>query len=130
MLLGHPGGPMWTRRDLGAWTIPKGGVEPGETPLAAAIREFTEETGFEIAGPFRELTPIRQRSGKRVLAWAVEADPDLAGFASGVFEMEWPPRSGRRQAYPELDRVAWFGVDDALRRILPAQAPLIVEATT
>ncbi len=129
VLLGHPGGPLWARRDLGAWTIPKGAVEPGETPLDAARREFAEETGLSVEGPFRELSAIRQKSGKRVLAWAVKADPDLAGFTSLTFEMEWPPRSGARRVYPELDRVAWFPLTEALRRILPAQAPLIAEAT-
>jgi predicted NUDIX family NTP pyrophosphohydrolase len=127
-LLAHPGGPLWRRRDLGAWSVPKGLVEPGEAPLAAAVREFREETGLEAAGDFRPLAPIRQKGGKQVLCWALEADLDLAGFAPGEFEMEWPPRSGRRASFPEIDQLRWFGRDDALAHILPAQAPLLLEA--
>ena len=126
-LLGHPGGPMWARRDRGAWMAPKGVVEPGEAPLAAALREFTEETGLvapPVAGP---LTPVRQAGGKQVICWSAEADLDLANFKPGEFEMEWPPRSGRRQRFPELDRVAYFEAEEALGRILPSQAPLIRE---
>lgn len=124
-LLGHPGGPLWVHRDLGAWTIPKGAVEGGETPFDAALREFTEETGLDVAGDFRELKPIRQASGKHVLCWSVEADLDLERFAPGTFEMVWPPRSDQIKAFPELDRLAYFAEAEALVRILPAQAPLI-----
>ncbi|HEY1751532.1 MAG TPA: NUDIX domain-containing protein [Caulobacteraceae bacterium] len=128
VLLAHPGGPLWRRRDLGWWSIPKGLVEAGEAPLDAAVREFREETGLTPAGDFRPLAPIRQKGGKRVLCWALQADLDLAGFAPGEFEMEWPPRSARMQRFPEIDRLDYFGADEALRRILPAQAPLIREA--
>ena len=118
VLLGHPGGPLWARKDFGAWMVPKGLVEPGEDPLDAALREFAEETG---------LTPIRQAGGKHVLCWAAEADLDLTAFRPGAFEMEWPPRSGRRASFPEIDRLAYFDGPQALRRILPSQAPLVEE---
>jgi predicted NUDIX family NTP pyrophosphohydrolase len=127
VLLGHPGGPYWARKDVGAWSIPKGLVEPGDDLLAAARRELSEETGFVADGTFVPLAPVRQKSGKRVHAFAVEADFDLAGFASNTFEIEWPPRSGRRQVFPELDRIDYFGVDAALRKILVYQQPLIRE---
>lgn len=125
ILLAHPGGPFWVRRDPGAWTIPKGQVEPGENHLDCARREFAEETGFAPAGPFVPLGSIRQRSGKVVHAWAAEEDWDPAGLRSNLFEVEWPARSGRMQRYPEIDRAAWFDVGEARRRILPAQEPLI-----
>jgi predicted NUDIX family NTP pyrophosphohydrolase len=128
VLLGHPGGPFWSKRDLGAWSVPKGLVEAGEDPLDAAVREFREETGLEISGPFRPLTPLRQRGGKLVLCWAVEADLDLANFAPGAFEMQWPPRSGRMQRFPEIDQLRYFAVEEAMRRILESQLPLIGEA--
>jgi predicted NUDIX family NTP pyrophosphohydrolase len=128
VLLAHPGGPLWARRDAGAWMIPKGLVEPGETALQAALREFTEETGLTVTGEFRPLRAIRQAGGKQVQAWAVEADLDISGFKPGTFEMEWPPKSGRRAEFPEIDRIAWFGAEAALERILPSQAPLIREA--
>ena len=128
VLLGHPGGPLWRRRDLGSWSIPKGQVEPGEAPLDAALREFAEETGLSVEGVLRPLSPIRQKGGKQVLCWAVEADLDLEGFAPGEFEMEWPPRSGLRARFPEIDQLRYFPTEEALRRILPAQAPLIGEA--
>ena len=128
VLLGHPGGPLWRRRDLGAWTVPKGAVEPGEPSVAAAFREFSEETGLAVSGAPRALTPIQQKGGKRVLCWALEADLDLQAFRPGRFEMEWPPRSGVSIAFPELDRIAYFPVEEALRRVLPAQQPLILEA--
>jgi len=125
VLLVHPGGPFWARRDLGAWSIPKGEVLAGEDPLAAARREAREETGLRAAGPFVPLGAVRQRGGKRVAAWAVEGDFDPAALRSGRFEMEWPPRSGRRQSFPEVDRAAWFGLDEARARILPGQRPLL-----
>lgn len=127
-LLAHPGGPYWARRDAGVWTVPKGGVEPGEAPLDAARREFQEETGLQAAGEFRPLEPVRQKGGKQVLCWWVLCDLDLDGFSPGEFDMEWPPRSGRTARFPEVDRIAWFEPEEALARILPAQAPLIREA--
>lgn len=126
-LLGHPGGPLWARKDLGAWMIPKGLIEAGEEPLAAALREFAEETGLVPPTNLRLLAPFRQAGGKQVVCWSAEADLDLTGFEPGVFEMEWPPRSGRRQAFPELDRVAYLDAPEALARILQSQAPLIHE---
>jgi predicted NUDIX family NTP pyrophosphohydrolase len=125
VLLAHPGGPFWARRDAGAWTIPKGEVAQGEEPLSAARREFEEETGYRPPGPFVALTPVRQRSGKRVQAWASPGDFDPRRLRSSTFEMEWPPRSGRRRRFPEVDRVAWLGVHDARRLVVRAQAELI-----
>lgn len=127
-LLAHPGGPFWKNRDDGAWSIPKGLIGDGEENHAAALREFEEETGQSVTGEFVELTPLKQKSGKVVYCWLVEAELDLATFRSNDFEMEWPPRSGRMQAFPEIDRVARFGPDEALRKILPGQAGFIVEA--
>jgi predicted NUDIX family NTP pyrophosphohydrolase len=128
VLLAHPGGPLWRGRDLGAWSVPKGQPEPGEDLFAAARREFREETGLAVEGAFRPLAPIRQKGGKQVVCWAVEADLDLSGFRPGEFEMVWPSRSGRVQSFPEVDRIAYFGLEEALNRILPAQAPLLLEA--
>jgi predicted NUDIX family NTP pyrophosphohydrolase len=128
VLLAHPGGPLWAKRDAGAWMIPKGLVEAGETALQAALREFEEETGLTVAGDFRPLRTIRQAGGKQVECWAVEADLDITGFKPGTFEMEWPPRSGRRTSFPEIDQIGWFGAEAALEKILPSQAPLIREA--
>jgi predicted NUDIX family NTP pyrophosphohydrolase len=127
VLLGHPGGPYWARKDDGTWTIPKGLTEPDGDLLATARRELTEETGLTADGTFMALAPVRQKSGKTVHAFALEADFDLARFASNTFEIEWPPRSGRRQAYPELDRVGYFGVDAALQKILTYQQPFVRE---
>lgn len=126
VLLAHPGGPYWRNKDAGAWTIPKGAIE-SEDALACAKREFKEETGFSAEGPFVELTPIRQKGGKTVYAFALEANFDLADFASNEFEMEWPPRSGKRARFPEIDRIAYFGLAAARRKILPSQRPLIDE---
>jgi predicted NUDIX family NTP pyrophosphohydrolase len=123
----HPGGPFWAKKDLGAWSLPKGELEEGEDPLAAAVREFTEETGFPIAGDFRPLQPRRQPSGKTILAWAVEGDCDPAKLRSGLFSMEWPPRSGKQQEFPEADRGAWFTLAEARRRIIAGQAPFLDE---
>ena len=125
VLLAHPGGPFWKHKDAGAWTIPKGEIEPGEEPLTAARREFSEETGSIVDGTFRPLGSVRMRSGKVVYAWACEGDIDPATIRSNVFTMEWPPRSGRQQQFPEADRAAWFPLAEARRRILSAQAPLL-----
>lgn len=125
VLLVHPGGPFWARRDAGAWMIPKGEIADGEDPLAAARRELEEETGVRAAGPFLELPPIVQRGGKRVLAWACEGDCDPTRIRSNTVAIEWPPRSGRRLEVPEVDRAAWFDVRTAAERILPSQRPLL-----
>ncbi|MBZ8132639.1 NUDIX domain-containing protein [Afifella sp. IM 167] len=125
VLLVHPGGPYWARKDEGAWSIPKGVVQPGEEPLAAARREFFEETGCAPEGEALPLGVFRQSSAKLVTAFAVEGDFDLAGFASNAFEMEWPPHSGEMAAFPEADRGGWFTLKEARRKILPGQAPIL-----
>ena len=125
VLLVHPGGPLWAKKDEGAWSIPKGEIDAGEDPLAAARREFEEELGTEVSGEFIALRPIRQASGKLVYAWAVESDFDVATLMSGTFSMEWPPRSGRMQDFPEVDRAEWFTIDDARRKINQAQVALL-----
>ena len=128
-LLVHPGGPFWRGRDAGAWSIPKGLVGDGEDPLAAARREFAEEVGIAApAGGYRRLADLRQKAGKRVLCWLVEADLDLAGFHSNSFEIEWPPRSGRRASFPECDQARYFAADAARERILAGQRGFIDEA--
>jgi predicted NUDIX family NTP pyrophosphohydrolase len=126
VLLAHPGGPYWRKRDEGAWSIPKGVVESNDV-LACARREFNEETGLTAAGDVVPLTPLRQKSGKLVHAFALEADYDLTGFTSNSFEMEWPPRTGHMTSFPEVDRIAWFGIATARRKILPGQLPFIDE---
>jgi len=123
----HPGGPFWKNRDMGAWTIPKGEIAEGEDPLAAAHREFREETGFAPQGDATALAPLRQAGGKWVHAWAIEGDCDAAALRSNTFSMEWPPRSGREAEFPEVDRAAWFAPDEARRRILASQIPFIDE---
>jgi predicted NUDIX family NTP pyrophosphohydrolase len=130
VLLAHMGGPFWARKDAGAWTIPKGELEDGEAPHDAAVREAAEELGVvlpEPPGPDVDLGEVRQRSGKRVLAWAREAPPgvDLTDVRSNLVEIEWPPRSGRRVEVPEIDRAAWFVPDDARRVVVSAQAELV-----
>lgn len=126
VLLVHPGGPLWTRRDEGWWSIPKGEPGTGEAALEAAEREFAEELGFPLpAGQRVDLGEVRQRSGKRVHAWAVEGDLDPASIASTTFEIEWPPRSGAVRAFPEVDRAGWFGPVEARRKILASQAPFL-----
>ncbi|GGY31831.1 NUDIX domain-containing protein [Streptomyces djakartensis] len=126
VLLGHMGGPFFARREEGAWTIPKGEYEPDESPLAAARREFEEELGLPPPdGEAIALGEVRQTGGKTVTAWAVEADLDPAAIAPGTFRMEWPPRSGRLQDFPELDRVAWFGLDRGREVIVKAQAAFL-----
>ena len=127
VLLVHPGGPFWANKDLGAWTIPKGEYGDDEEPLSAAIREFQEETGLVASGPFRALAPIRQRGGKIVDAWAFEGDADPGALKSNSFSLEWPRGSGRMREFPEVDRAGWFSIDDARRRILPAQAGFLDE---
>jgi predicted NUDIX family NTP pyrophosphohydrolase len=126
LLLAHPGGPYWRQKDAGAWSIPKGMVESGNL-LACAKREFNEETGLTAAGDFIPLKPIRQKSGKTVHAFALEGDFDISVFASNEFEMEWPPRSGKMRRFPEVDRIAYFKLATARRKILPAQRPFIDE---
>ena len=126
VLLAHPGGPAWTKKDLGHWTVPKGEIEPGEERMDVARREFLEETGHAVpAGPLIELGQITQKSGKVVLAWAVRGDLDPSQAVSNTFDMEWPPRSGRMQSFPEIDRVEWFDLDEAARRLKPAQVPFL-----
>jgi predicted NUDIX family NTP pyrophosphohydrolase len=127
VLLAHPGGPFWTKRDDGAWTIPKGRVDPGADLLATARREFSEETGLLADGTFLPLRPVKQKSGKLVHAWALEADLDLTRFASNLFELEWPPRSGRQQNFPEIDRIAYFAYPVALEKIIAYQRPFLLE---
>src|SRR3954452_23517311 len=125
-LLVHPAAPSSARRDDGAWSIPKGLYEPGEEPLACARREFAEELGSPCPdGPALELGEIRQRNGKRVTAWAVEGDLDADAVTSNSFALEWPPRSGRTQEFPEVDRAAWFSIDAAREKLLAAQTPLL-----
>jgi predicted NUDIX family NTP pyrophosphohydrolase len=126
VLLAHMGGPYWTRRDAGAWSIPKGELDDGEDPLAGARREYREELGHPPPdGPVVELGEIRQRGGKRVLAFAVEGDFDPSQLRAGTFELEWPPRSGRRQAFPEVDRVAWFDLATARGKLVQGQVALL-----
>jgi predicted NUDIX family NTP pyrophosphohydrolase len=127
ILLAHPGGPFWARKDDGAWTIPKGLIDQGEDPLDAAVRECQEELGILISGEFLPLTPLTQSGGKVVLAWAVESDFDPQTLNSNTFEMEWPPRSGKRQAFPEVDRAEWFPPQTARQKILKGLAPFIDE---
>ncbi|SMF29128.1 Predicted NTP pyrophosphohydrolase, NUDIX family [Tistlia consotensis] len=125
VFLVHPGGPFWAKRDAGAWSIPKGEPAPGEEPLAAARREVAEETGLAVEGPFRPLEPCRQKGGKLVQAWAVEAgglEWDPAASRANTVEIEWPPRSGRTLAVPEVDRAEWLGLAVARTKINPAQA--------
>lgn len=125
VFLVHPGGPFWANKDAGAWGIPKGEYQPGEDALAAATREFAEETGLRLEGEFVALGSFRQSRAKTVDVWAVEGDADPAGLASNTFAMEWPPRSGRMQDFPEVDRAAWFTPPAAARKILKSQAPVL-----
>jgi predicted NUDIX family NTP pyrophosphohydrolase len=130
MLLAHPGGPYWAKKDAGAWTIPKGLVDPGEALLAAALREFTEETGFVAAAPFIPLAAVKQKSGKIVHAFACEGEFVPKKLTCNTFEIEWPPKSGKRKSFPEIDRVAWFGMDEARAKILMYQRPWLDEIET
>jgi len=127
VLLVHPGGPFWAKRDDGAWSIPKGEYADDEDPVSAARREFAEELGSPLpdAAELRELGEVRQKNGKRVRAWAAEGDLDASAARSNTFEMEWPPRSGRRQEFPEIDRAEWFTLARAREKLLPAQAAFL-----
>jgi predicted NUDIX family NTP pyrophosphohydrolase len=127
VLLAHPGGPFWAKKDDGVWTIPKGLIEGGGEPLATARREFTEETNLVAASELIPLAPVKQKSGKIVHAWAFEADFDLAKFASNTFEIEWPPKSGKWKSFPEIDRVGYFTLSAAMTKILAYQQPLLLE---
>ena len=128
VFLVHPGGPFWTKKDLGSWSIPKGEYRPYEDPLAAAQREFTEETGIQAGKPsFIEMAPVTQSGGKVIRAWAFEGDADPTTVISNTFSMEWPPRSRQQQTFPEVDRAAWFSIEEAKERILRGQIPLLEE---
>lgn len=125
VLLVHPGGPFWAKKDLGAWSIPKGEYATGEEPLAVAMREFEEETGARPSGDFLPLGESVQPGRKIVTAWAVEGDFDVGALKSNLFELEWPPKSGRRTSFPEVDRAEWFPIEDARKKILPGQSAFI-----
>jgi predicted NUDIX family NTP pyrophosphohydrolase len=131
VLLGHPGGPFWAKKDDGVWTIPKGLVDSDEDLIAAARREFSEETNLPVTlltmSETVALAPVNRKSGKQVHAFAFEADLDLTGFASNLFEIEWPPKSGRRQSFPELDRIAYFTLPTAMTKIIAYQQPFLRE---
>jgi predicted NUDIX family NTP pyrophosphohydrolase len=126
VLLVHPGGPFWAKKDDGAWSIPKGELDPGEDPRVCALREFAEETGTTLpAGELGDLGEVRLKSGKTVVGFEAAGDLDAGAIVSNTFELEWPPRSGRRQAFPEIDRAAWFGLDAAREKLNPAQAAFV-----
>jgi predicted NUDIX family NTP pyrophosphohydrolase len=127
VLLAHMGGPFWAKKDLGAWSIPKGEFEPDEAPLDAAKREFEEETSLSVTGEFTPLTPIKQSGGKIVHIWAVEGDCDASAIKSNTFMIEWPPRSGRQQEFPEIDCAEWFSLDDAKEKVTKGQRGFIEE---
>lgn len=125
VLLVHPGGPFWAKKDLGAWSLPKGEYAAGEEPLAVAMREFEEETGARPSGDFLPLGESVQPGRKIVTAWAVEGDFDVGAFKSNLFEMEWPPKSGRKTSFPEVDRAEWFSIEDARKKILRGQSAFL-----
>ena len=127
VLLVHLGGPFWIKKDAGAWTIPKGELNKNEDPFDAAIREMNEETGVTLKGEFIELTPVKQKAGKLVYAWAKEQGVDPAEIKSNEFEIEWPPKSGKKKSFPEIDKAAWFDIKTAKEKINPGQLPLIEE---
>jgi predicted NUDIX family NTP pyrophosphohydrolase len=127
VFLVHPGGPFWAKKDPGAWTIPKGELETGESAREAALREFEEEIGFRPEGELLELSPVRQRGGKTVQAWALRGDCDPEQIQSNPFTLEWPPRSGRMREFPEVDRADWFTIEGAREKINPGQIPLLEE---
>jgi predicted NUDIX family NTP pyrophosphohydrolase len=127
VFLAHPGGPFWAKKDVAAWSIPKGEFLDPETPLDAAKREFAEEIGQSVAGEFITLTPCKPKGGKIIYAFAVEADVDATKVESNLFEMEWPPHSGKMQSFPEVDRGAWFAIEDARTRLHKGQLPILEE---
>ncbi len=126
VFLVHPGGPFWEKRDKGVWSIPKGEFTD-EEPLQAALREFGEETGVHVEGNFQQLTPIKQKSGKVIYIFALETDNPILEITSNLFEMEWPPHSGIKQKFPEVDKGGWFTIVEALQKIVPGQAGFILE---
>jgi predicted NUDIX family NTP pyrophosphohydrolase len=130
VFLVHPGGPFWANKDEGAWSIPKGEFGEEEDPLSAAKREFEEETGVKISGRFIELKPVRQKSGKLIYAWAVEGDVDATKIKSNEFEIEWPPHSGKKKSFPEIDKAGWFDMKETSKKIVAAQLELIKELET
>jgi predicted NUDIX family NTP pyrophosphohydrolase len=125
--IAHPGGPFWRKKDNGFWSIVKGEIDSGEEPLKAAVREFSEETGITITGKLQPLTPVKQKSGKLVYAWAIEQDINTEQVKSNTFELEWPPKSGTMAEFPELDKFEWYDVQTTIQKLLPAQTPLIYE---
>jgi predicted NUDIX family NTP pyrophosphohydrolase len=127
VLLVHPGGPFWAKKDPGAWSIPKGEFTDDEDPLEAAKREMEEETGVKVSGKFIALTALKQKSGKLIYAWALEKDIDPGQIRSNEFEMEWPPRSGKRKSFPEIDKAAWYGLADARQKIIAGQLAFLAE---
>jgi predicted NUDIX family NTP pyrophosphohydrolase len=127
LFLVHPGGPFWKNKDEGAWSIAKGEIDPAEEPLAAARREFREETSLPLAGTFIELDPVTITSGKEILVWAIEGDLDAAAMKSNTFMIEWPPRSGKVEEFPEADRAAWFAWPVALQKVTAGQVPLLLQ---
>jgi len=127
VLLLHPGGPYWAKKDMGTWSIPKGEIEPGEDLLEAAIRETEEETGIRAEGKFIHLTTLKQNSGKIIHAWAQQRDVDASKIKSNTFEMEWPPKSGGKKSFPEVNEAAWFATAEAKTKIVPGQIPFISE---
>ena len=127
VLLVHPGGPLWAKKDEGTWSIPKGEIEGDEEPLMVAMREYQEETGSLISGDFTPLQPLRQPGGKIVFAWAIEGDFDPEKLKSNTFTMEWPPKSGKKQVFPEVDRAEWFSIEVAKKKILKGQQRFILQ---
>lgn len=125
VLLVHPGGPFWVNKDIGAWSVPKGEFDQHEEPLTAAIREVKEELGLEVSGDFIELSPVKQKSGKIIYTWAVEQDFNPSNIISNTFELEWPPKSGKTIVIPEVDKASWFNIEEAKRKVIPAQVPII-----
>jgi predicted NUDIX family NTP pyrophosphohydrolase len=127
VFLVHPGGPFWKTKDHGAWSIPKGEFTDEEEALVAARREFQEETGYAVDGAFIELNPVKQKSSKTIFPFALASDVDPAGVVSNEFEIEWPPRSGRRQRFPEIDKAGWFDLDEAMKRMQAGQVPILLD---